>query len=66
MTVWTLTESDSGVVVSWRRKTKSFSSFEEALAFVKGERAPADRVVRVEKDGYKSPVTRRRWRGPRM
>ena len=62
MTTWTLREEDGQTVVSWGRKTKSFPTEEKALAFVNERRDTSDRVVRVDEDGYRSPVTRRRWR----
>lgn len=63
MTVWTMEEKDGQVVVSWGRKTQLFSSEAVALAFVNGQRAVKDRVFRIEADGYRTPVIRRRrWR----
>lgn len=66
MTVWTVTEQETGggYVVSWKRKTKRFDDASAAMTFVKEQRAPGDRVVMVEKDGYRTPEKRRRWRQP--
>lgn len=61
--LWKMTQNPQGqTVVSWGRKTKTFSSEEAALAFVREKRLPTDRVVREEEDGYRTQVTRRRWR----
>lgn len=53
---------DGRFVVTWRRKRESFATEEEALKFLREKRAPADKVVKEEEDGYRTPLTRRRWR----
>ena len=63
MAAWTLTQDSSGrTVVSWGRRTRTFPTEEAALSFIRETRSPTDSVVRVDKDGYRTPVTRRRWR----
>lgn len=62
MTVWTLTESDGQTRLSWGRRSRSFPSEREALAFVRQNGDSSDRVVKVDEDGYQTPMTRRRWR----
>jgi hypothetical protein len=66
MTTWTVEERvGGGVVVTWGRKRKPFDSEDEALRFIRKNRSGADRVVRVQKDGYTEPLTRKRWRRSR-
>lgn len=60
--IWTVQESGGQIVVSWGRKRRTFGSDEAALRFVRESRAPGDRVVRIAEDGYRTPVSRRRWR----
>lgn len=55
-------ESGGRFVVTWRRKSQSFATEGEALKFLREQRSPADKVVREEEDGYRVPLTRRRWR----
>lgn len=62
MTTWTLEENGGEVVVSWNRKTQRFPSEAAALKFVRERKKRADKVVKIDKDGYLSPVTRRGWR----
>jgi hypothetical protein len=63
VTTWTVEEGDGGTVtVIWDRKRKPFPSEDEALKFIRARRSRTDRVVKVDKDGYTTPLTRRRWR----
>lgn len=62
MTTWTVEEEDQSVVVRWMRCRKRFDSEAEALKFIRNNRSATDRVIRVDKDGYTTPVTRKRWR----
>jgi hypothetical protein len=65
VTTWTLEELDGGrVVVTWGRRREQFGSEDEARRFIRKNRARDDRVVRVHKDGYVEPLTRKRWRRP--
>jgi hypothetical protein len=63
MTTWAVEEQDDGsVVVTWNRQRKPFASEDEALRFIRSRRSQTDRVVKVHKDGYTTPLGRRRWR----
>jgi hypothetical protein len=64
MTTWSVEEQQDGsVVLAWDRKRQSFPSEDAAVRFIKANRSPQDRVMKVEKDGYTTPMNRRRWRG---
>lgn len=58
-------ESGTGqVVVSWGRRTQGFPTEDDAMVFIRKEKKAGDRIVRVEKDGYRVKVRadRGRWR----
>lgn len=59
---WVVTEENGRVTVTVGRKTETFGSMAEALAYVKKNAGPRDKVVQVEEDGYETPLVRRHWR----
>lgn len=62
MTTWLLKERAGRTTVTWGRKTKTFNSEKDAQKFFNENRGRGDQLLRVEDDGYRVPVERRRWR----
>lgn len=62
MVVWILTEQDGRFEVRWGRKQKNFPTEAMALKFINENLTRRDKAVRIEEDGYSTPITRRKWR----
>lgn len=67
MAVFTITEDSGTFRVHKGRQPlpESFESENEALKRIDVLKAPGDKVVVVEEDGYRRSVKRKHWRGRR-
>lgn len=66
MATWVITEDDGRWTVTRGRTRKPFDSEDDALAYVRRQRKPGERLLREETDGYRTPLRpRRHWRGRR-
>ncbi len=65
MTTWRIFEEDGILKVQRGNRIlrEPFRNEPDALKYVDEKQAPGDRILRVDEDGYETPVRRRRWRG---
>lgn len=64
MTVWRIT-TDNGILRvqrGVRTLPGEYRNEPDALKYIDGQKSAGDKIVRVDDDGYETPVRRRRWR----